>query len=143
MLARKLLALSEAELAGAALPEAVQEELVEARRIHSHGALRRHERRLAQVLRDEDLDAVAAALDSRNRARAEDAQRFQRVEHWRERLLSSEGADAELVKLLPSVPPAELQALVEDAKQERDRGRPKGAGRVLFRRLREWLDDGP
>lgn len=142
MLARRLLALSEAELEGMALPEAVVEELEEARRIRSPAALRRHERRLAQVLRDDDLDAVAAALDARQRERAEDAQRFQRVEHWRERLLSSEEAEAELLLLAPSVPVDELRALVRDARQERDRGRPKGAGRALFRRLRDWFDEG-
>lgn len=141
-LARKLLALSEAELEGLSLPEAVVDELAEARRIHSAAALRRQERRLAQVLRDEDLDAVAAALEQRRREQAEEAQRFQRVEHWRERLLSSDDPLAELLALVPAVDERELRALVQDARQERDRGRPKGAGRTLFRRLREWLSDG-
>lgn len=139
LLARKLLALSEAELEGLALPEGVLEELEEARRIRSPAALRRQERRLAQVLRDEDLDDVARVLDERQRQRAEDAQRFQRVEHWRERLLSSDEAVNELLSHAPHIDTAELQALVESARSERDGGRPKGAGRALFRRLREWL----
>lgn len=140
LLARKLLSLPDAELEHLTLPDAVVEELEEARRIRSQGALRRQERRLAQVLRDDDLEAVEAVLEARQRERAEQAQRFQRVEHWRERLLSSAEAEAELLHVAPDIPAAELHALVEAARQERDRGRPKGAGRVLFRRLREWLE---
>lgn len=140
MLARKLLSLPPSELESMALPEVILEELEAARRIRSANAARRQERRLAQVLRDEDLDEVAALLAARERERSEHAQRFQRVEHWRERLLSSEGAEEELLRVAPEIPVAELRALVEDARSERDRGRPKGAGRALFRRLREWLD---
>lgn len=138
-LARRLLSLSDAELVGLPLPEAVREELVEARRIHSGGALRRHERRVAQVLRDEDLDDISAILDEGRRQSSEEARRFQRVEHWRERLLVEEGALEELRSIAPQIPPSELATLVADAKREREVGRPRGAGRELFRRLRAWL----
>ncbi len=143
-LARRLLSLSEADVDAMALPELLKEELIEARRIRSGGALRRQERRVAQVLRDEELDAIEALLDERKREYAQDARRFQRLETWRERLLSDESAAAELRAHEPLIPAAELDALVADARRERDLGRPKGASRALFRRLRDWLaPDGP
>lgn len=139
VLARKLLSLSEAELEGIALPEHIKEELEEARRIKSGGALRRHERRLAQVLRDADLDEVAAALAEQERQRSEEARRFQRVELWRERLLVDDDAARELAAVVPDIAAGELTSLVDDARRERDVGRPRGASKALFRRLREWL----
>lgn len=140
-MARKLLSLPDSVIDGMALPQAVRDEMDEARRIRAPGALRRHERRLAQVLRGEDLEIVAAILGDYDDEKAHVARRFQRVESWRERLLADDAAMAELRALAPDIPREELTKLVDDARAERDFGRPKGASKELFRKVREWLDD--
>lgn len=142
-LARRLLALSEAELPLGDFPVAVLDELAEARRITSAAARRRHERRLAQVLRDVDVEEVAAALGRIDEARALEARTFQRVEQWRVRLLERDAALEELSGLVvPSATwtRASLALLVAEARSEQVTGKPRGAGRALFRALRELLD---
>lgn len=142
-LARHLLALSEAELPLGNFPAAVLDELVEARRISSAAARRRHERRLAQVLRDVDIDEVTAALGRIDAARADEARRFQRVEQWRARLLQSDESIDELGAIVPPSVTWSRQSmmhLVADARREQDTGKPRGAGRLLFRAIRELFD---
>ncbi|MFZ9887852.1 MAG: ribosome biogenesis factor YjgA [Myxococcota bacterium] len=145
-LARRLLALAEADLPLAEFPAAVLDELEEARRITSAAARRRHERRLAQVLRDVDVEEVTAALSRLDEARAYEARHFQRVEQWRARLLERDEALEELWEVLSSASPTArggISALVNEARRERATGKPRGAGRNLFRALRDIFEAEP
>lgn len=142
-LARRLLALSEADLPLGEFPVAVLDELAEARRITSAAARRRHERRLAQVLRDVDVEEVAAALGRIDEARGQEARTFQRVEQWRARLLERDAALEELCSVVEASvtwSPQSLAQLVAEARSEQGTGKPRGAGRALFRALRELLE---
>jgi ribosome-associated protein len=144
-LARRLMQLPERHLARLNLPESVQAELDDARRIKSPIARRRQERRLAGALRNEGLEDVEATLDGLREEDRGDARSFQRVERWRDRLVGAESGDLdglvdELLAELPDARPAEMHELVNAARREKLRGKPKGAGRRLFRHLKTLLE---
>lgn len=133
-LARALMELSNAALGRLGLDEALQGEVDRARRITALVARRREERRLAGVIRRVDADDLEARLakvraggDAHNRP-------FHQGEAWRARLLD-EGAPAlaAFVAEHPGVDPTRLAKLIADATSERTGGKPRGAGRALFR----------
>ena len=133
-LARQLMEMSTAALGRLGLDEGMRAEVDRARRITALIARRREERRLAGVIRRADGDDLAARMakvqaggDAQNRP-------FHQGEAWRARLLD-EGppALAAFVAAHPDVDPVRLGKLVVDATSERAHGKPRGAGRALFR----------
>lgn len=137
--------LPERHLARLTLPEHVQEELDDALRIKSPIARRRQERRLARALRNEGIDEVETALDALREEDRGDARSFQRVERWRDRIVDAETSDLpglvdELLAELPAARPAEMHELVNAARREKLRGKPKGAGKRLFRHLKTLFE---
>jgi ribosome-associated protein len=139
-LAHELMGLSESAVARLKLPEGVHEELLAARRITAPGARRRHERHLAQVLREHDADEVRGAFDAAREVDRFEARHFRFLEGWRDRLVA-EGAPAvqDLVSAFGGLSEQELTELMTQAQRERASGSPKGAGKSLFRRLGELL----
>lgn len=122
------------------LPEPIEDALAEYAKIKSHNARRRQERRLAALLRNEDCDEMVAALDSIDGVKRDEAKIFQQVERWRMNLLSNVGAEEAFSKEqgLDAVNREELLALTAKARKEEEFGRPKGAGKALFRFLRRF-----
>ena len=119
---------------------------------NSRGGLARQRQYIGKLMRDVDPEPIRAFLASRNTVNAHDAERFKRVEAWRERLIV-EGAPAleELERWRPGLDRDEWARRVNAAREERARTAATGtAGRELFRALRALLDsqaaaddDGP
>jgi len=141
-LGEQLIALKDAELAALELPEALQEAIVAARTITSRGGGARQRQYIGKLMRDIDLTRVRATLGARAAQSALEAQRFQRAEGWRARLLESgPAALAALRDAYPALDAAQWQQRVAAARSERERAGAGGpAARELFRALRELLD---
>lgn len=85
-------------LAGLHLPERLMQALADGKRIHEHGARRRHLQLIGKLMRylDEDtLQAAEQALQEQHTGSASDAAKVQLAEHWRERLIASDDAVTE------------------------------------------------
>jgi ribosome-associated protein len=125
------------------LPDKLADALALARRIPGGGALVRQRQYVAKLLRGLDLDPLRAAVDARDRATRLEAARFRRAERWRDRLVSE--GDPALAEFVAEFPAARgtLAGLVDAAVAERQGGRSAGAGRELFRRIRDLLDSSP
>jgi ribosome-associated protein len=127
------------QVAALALPEALEKAVLEARRISSHGALRRQIQYIGKVMRGVDPVPIRAALDVlEGRSAAARAQQ-QKLEDWRARLI---GDDAALTAFAGEVPGADLQAvrtLIRNARREIAENKPPRAQRELFRLLRDVL----
>ena len=93
-------------------------------------------------MRDIDLTRVRATLDAKAAKAALEAQRFQRVENWRARLLETgPEALAALRTAYPTLDEAQWLERIEAARGERARTGATGtASRELFRALREVLE---
>ena len=136
-LGEELTRLRESELAALQLPETLVEAIRAARHISSRGGGARQRQYIGKLMRGVDLEPIRAALAARSAADAREAERFKRLEAWRERLLS-EGPAAleELAQLYPALERGEWQARIAGARAERTRGGPATAARELFRALR-------
>jgi ribosome-associated protein len=143
-LGERLIALKESDIAALGLPERLEDAILLAKRITARGGLARQRQYIGKLMRDLDLAPIEAALDSRSRSAAIDAEKHKRIEAWRTRLLT-EGPEAldELIKWQPDADRKTLQALINKASGERvDSGSREGASRELFRALRTLLVPG-
>src|SRR5690242_2659597 len=92
-LGEELVRLRDSELDALGLPERLTDAIRQARRITSRAGLARQRQYIGKLMRDIDPEPIRAALASQNRRDAQEAERFKRVEAWRERLIA-EGAAA-------------------------------------------------
>jgi ribosome-associated protein len=137
-LGEELVRLREAELTALALPEALTEAIRAARRITSRAGLARQRQYIGKLMREIDTQPIRAALDSRRQADAAETERFKRIEHWRERLMT-EGQEAlsELQRWRPEIDVGDWTQRISAARAERaGSAAAAGASRELFRALR-------
>ena len=140
-LGEELIGLNDADLSALELPEALHEAIVAARSIGSRGGGARQRQYIGKLMRDIDLTRVREVLGAKAARAALEAQRFQRVENWRTRLIGGgPGALTALHEAYPGLDAAEWQRRVAAATAEHERsGAGGGASRELFRALRELL----
>jgi ribosome-associated protein len=141
-LAKRLVELSDAQLAQVPLDEDLRAEVLAARRITQQIARKRQTQFLAKQLRkrEDALAPIRAALEQDRALAHRENAALHHVEQWRERLL--DGGDEALAQLLEEFPQADrqqLRQLVRNALAERKAERPPHAYRQLFRLLREAM----
>jgi ribosome-associated protein len=144
-LGEALISLRDAELDALGLPERLSDAIREARRVKSRGGGARQRQYIGKLMRDIDLEPIRAALAARSEEDAREAERFKRVEQWRERLIT-EGASAleDLERWRPGLDRDEWARRISAAQTERARtGATGAAGRDLFRALRDLFDTIP
>lgn len=141
-LGEELIRLEDLDLKAFGLPEPLYDAIVEARRLTSRAAMVRQRQYIGKLMRSVDLEPIRNALASRGEKAAQQTQRFKKVEHWRDRLIT-EGAPAldELMKIRPGMDRDEWLTRVAAATAERQKlGTSGAASRDLFRQLRALLD---
>jgi ribosome-associated protein len=141
-LGEELTAMRDSDLEGLGLPERITDAIREARRITSRAGLARQRQYIGKLMREIDLEPVRAALAARDEKNAIDAQRFKRLESWRERLIT-EGPAAldELSASRADFNRGNWQKLISAAAAERARTEASGpASRELFRALRKLFE---
>ncbi len=120
------------------LPEELFRAVLEAQRMKTHGARRRQMQYLGAVMRQVDAESVREALGQLMENHGREARGFHLVEEWRDRLVEGDqDLTQELCERFSKLEPGELHRMVMNARRERETGKPKGAGRALFRRLME------
>ena len=139
-----LIGLRDSDLVALDLPERLVDAIREARRIPSRGGGARQRQYIGKLMRDIDLEPIRAALAARGEQSALEAERFKRLEAWRERLIA-EGSAAleELERWRPGLDRAEWQLRISAAQSERARAGAGTAGRELFRALRTLFENEP
>ena len=136
-LGEALIGLRDSELEALNLPERLLDAIREARRTPSRGGGARQRQYIGKLMRDIDLEPIRAALASHSEEHAREAERFKRLEAWRERLIK-EGPAAldELDRWRPGLDRAEWTRRISAAQSERERTGPGPANRELFRALK-------
>ena len=142
-LGERLAGLGEADLAKLPLPERLRDALRVARSIRSRGGVARQRQYIGKLMRDVDPEPILELLEAGSRTQALEAERFHRVEAWRDRLIAE--GDPALAALGESRPltadqHASLAEVLQRARRidtpEPQRG---AAARELFRTLRALL----
>ena len=139
----KLLDLPETQLESLELPNDLKAAVIAARKIKSHGALRRQLQYIGRLMRHCDSDAVQEALQELEAREDDERRRFKRVELWRDKLVA--GDDALLSRLMENFSRADQLQLEYLVGCARGLTRPmdaKTAARKLFRFLSR-LDSDP
>jgi len=137
-LGETLIKLRAAELDALNLPETLADAIRAARAITSRGGAARQRQYIGKLMREVDLEPIRAALAARNEVSAVEAERFKRVEQWRDRLIAG-GPEAleDLERWRPGIDREEWSRRIAAARTERARtGGTGAAGRELFRALR-------
>lgn len=132
-LGERLLALRETDLGAIPLSDKLREALRLGKSITSHGALRRHKQYIGKLMRSENSEAIAVAVEQLQQPDRDNIARQHSAERWRDRLL--EPADNGLTDFLKAHPQANQSALEEliSAAKSADQNRSKRAKRELFR----------
>ena len=116
----------------------LREGLLLARGMKASGARNRQIKFLARQLQQDGLEVARSWFENRDLLQAEQNRGFHQLEQWRERLV--EEGDQALEAFLEQYPDTDrqhLRQLVRAAGKEKRQGKPAGAGKKLFRLLRE------
>jgi ribosome-associated protein len=140
-LGEQLTKLNPEQVAQIPVGEQLLKALEEMHRLKGREAQRRQLQYIGRLMRDEDGDAVAAALERLKAGGIEQTRRLHLLERWRDRLID-EGDEAlgELMADHPAINPQQVRQLVRSARRELELEKPPAASRKLFRYLREVLD---
>lgn len=141
-LGAELIKLSDNDLAKIPLPDTLADALAEARRLKSHGALKRQQQYIGKIIRDVDPEPIRIALDALKQASDESSARFHQLERWREQLLGENGQDA-LTQFITQYPEADrqrLRQLMSNAVKELAKKQAPKSSRTLFKLLRETVE---
>jgi ribosome-associated protein len=143
-LGETLIGLRDSDLVALDLPEILVDAIREARRIPSRGGGARQRQYIGKLMREIDPEPIRAALAAHEGRSALDAERFKRVEAWRERLVK-EGTAAldELERWRPGLDRTEWMRKIGAAQSEREHGSTGKEGRELFRALRSLFEVEP
>jgi len=140
VLADRLIEAPEDLVATLNLPEKLADAIALARHITAHGALLRQRQFVGKLMRGVDPEPIRIALEADAQTARQEAAQFKRAERWRDRLVNErEAAVEEFIGEFPAADRTELSHLVAAAAAERGSGQPAGAGRELFRWVREQL----
>ena len=97
---------------------------------------------LVKLLQKQDLAQVRQWFDNRDSRQAEENRRFHVLEQWRDRLVEEgDAALGEFLQQYPHTDRQQIRSLIRSASREKTTGKPAGAGRKLFRLLREISAD--
>ena len=141
----RLVQLDPSRLAELSLPEVLTEAILEARRMHKHGARRRQMQFIGKLMRAVDAVPIQEKMDLWSGAGVQHKARLHLLERWRERLLADDQALAEL-KLSYSVDPGardlqHLRSLVRSAREEKRMNKPPRSFRALFHELQQIIPE--
>lgn len=145
-LAQQLIDLPASKLARLELPEDVEREIANTRRITAHIARKRQLQFLAKVMRRHEsdvFDGVRAALGENKERQRQETAAMHRMEALRERLLeNTDEAMSLLIAEYPNVDRQHLRSLVRQAKAEKDANKPPRAYREIYQLLKELAAGG-
>jgi ribosome-associated protein len=130
--------LSDSELERLGVADDLREAIGLARNMKASGARNRQLKHCVRLIDEDQVRQVRVFLDDRQSRQVETNQVFHELERWRDRLIE-EGDEAlsDLLRLYGDIDRQHARRLCRDATRERATGKPAGAGRQLFRWLRE------
>ncbi len=137
----QLVGLTPAQLAQLALPEALLDAVLLARRIHKFGALRRQLQFIGRLMRDVDSVAIAARLEVWKGQSRQATAYLHVLERWRDRLIGSDDALSEFAVAYPDCDLQRLRTLVRNARREQALGAVPKSARELFQVLKAVIPD--
>jgi ribosome-associated protein len=138
-LGERLIPLSDEDLGALALDEQLLDAVLAAKKISSHGALRRQKQRIGKLMQNVDPAPIQAALSRFDAEGLADKRQFKQAEHWRDRLVGDDPDALGAFFAASGVTDDHLRHLVEDFRHAHSRKAELTARRDIFRRVHEIL----
>jgi len=139
-LADQMATLSDHELHRLGVDESLREAIGLVRPMRPSGARNRQLKHCVKFMDMQALSEVRAYIDDQHSQRVEINRRFHEIERWRDRLIAEGDAGLEvLFDTYEGLDRQRTRQLCRDAMREKESGKPAGAGRRLYRYLREYL----
>lgn len=116
-----LLDLKANRLQALSLPEPLHEAILAAKRITSHGAMRRQRQYIGKLMRHLDeatLESVREALRIEHGQSTEDVMILHRAEQWRDELIADDERVAQWMIEFPATDSQHLRALIRQARKD-------------------------
>jgi ribosome-associated protein len=142
-LGEALTRLRPAELEALPLDERLMDAVLEARGLHSRGALRRQRQLIGKLMRSADAPAIRAALGGLGQGDRQATRLFHAAETWRDRICS-EGPPA-IAELATgsNADTVTLRRLADDLAAANDEDRRRSLKRKIFREVHAALARAP
>ncbi len=129
----ELLALPESEQQKLDLPEALVKAISDTKRIKSLNALRRQEQLIGRLMRRmDDVEPIRQVIAQQKAGSRKIAREHQRIEQYRDRLISGDNALLEQLLVLPGCDAQQLRQLVRQAQQQNNPSQQNKAFKKLF-----------
>lgn len=104
----------------------------------SRGALQRQLRRIAALMKHEDIEAIQHELMRQKQPSKQQTAELHQLEQWRDRLIDGdEKLLTDLIDQFPTTDRQQIRQLVRNAALERKREKPPKSARALFKYLAE------
>ncbi len=124
------------------LPESLYDAITEARHIRQHGAHKRQLQYIGKLMRDVDAAPIREQIDTITGHSKQAAQTLHHIERWRDKLLTEgDQALAALVEEYPQADRQYLRQLQRNAQKEARANKPPKSARLLFKYLRELMQE--
>jgi ribosome-associated protein len=136
-LGERLIGLPDEVRQSLALDERLEEAIEAARRMTSHGAIRRQKQYIGKLMRDVDPAPIRSLVAARDANAKQDKRVFAAAEHWRTRLLESRSALVEYENEVGGG--ATIERLLEELAHARDERSGRRLRRELFRMIHASL----
>lgn len=141
-LGEKLTTLNKDQIEQFPISNRLRDAILEAKRLTQHEAKRRQMQFIGRLMpEEENIEAIEAAWNKIASVGIAATKNLHEIEQWRANLLSN-GKEA-LTKFIDQYHPEDIQHLrhlVQQAQAEAASGKPAGAGRALFRYIRECCE---
>ncbi|HPY39084.1 MAG TPA: ribosome biogenesis factor YjgA [Thiolinea sp.] len=136
----KLIELRPEQLAELDLPESLVDAILEAKRLTSHGALRRQKQYIGKLMRQVELEPIQAKFAEWEFSSRAHLAVFHRLERWRDQLLVDDAALGELLEAYPQLDMQHIRGLIRNARKEQTANKPPKSSRELFQYLRSLAE---
>jgi len=136
-LGKELISMPESALKKVPLSDSMRVAIDDGKRF-SRGALQRQLRRIASLMKHEDIDAIRFEIARQKQPNKQQTAEFHQIEQWRDRLIAGDdGLLTELIDQFPVIDRQQIRQLVRNAGNEQKRNKPPKSARALFRYLSE------
>jgi ribosome-associated protein len=139
---KSLVGLPKDKLIKLALPEALFDAVLEAKRLTANGAIRRQMQYLGRLMRDIDAAPIVEQLQAWEGKNTQENARFHSMERWRDRMIENADAVSEFLVAHPHTDSQQLRTLIRNAQKEAAANKPPKSSRELFKLIRAIIENG-
>jgi len=142
-LGKELVEMTDGAIKKVPLSDSMRKEIADAKRF-SRGALQRQLRRIASMMKHEDIEAIELELIRQKAPNKQQTAEFHQLEQWRDRLIGGDDKLlTDLINQYPVIDRQHIRQLVRNSNAEQKKNKPPKSARLLFKYLSQIKSETP